>query len=108
MRPAFAHGGGNSAVGVRPSPAPHITLEVALIEFAQQVELTPRLLARERRVANVLDEALEGGVARVDVSALVGAGQEAALPVLRLLDRVAARAHRDEAGQVLVLAAQAV
>ena len=45
---------------------------------------------------------------RVDVGALVDAGQERRLPVLRLGDRVAARAHDDEAGQVLVLGAEPV
>ena len=59
-------------------------------------------------VADVLDQLLDVGVARVDVGALVDAGQEGRLPVLRLLDRVAAGTHGDEAGQVLVLGAQAV
>ena len=48
------------------------------------------------------------GVLRVDVRALIDAGQEAGLPVLRFLNRVAAGAHGDEAGQILVLGAQAV
>ena len=45
---------------------------------------------------------------RVDERALERAGQKARLPVLGVLDRVAAGAHRDEAGQVLILGAQAV
>ena len=45
---------------------------------------------------------------RVDISALEDAGKEAARPVLGLLDRVAAGAHGDEAGEVLVLRPQAV
>ncbi len=47
-------------------------------------------------------------VLRVDVRALIDAGQEAGLPVLRFLNRIAAGAHGDERRQVLVLAAQAV
>ena len=41
---------------------------------------------------------------RVDVRPLVRAGQERRPPVLRGDDRIAAGAHGDEAGQVLVLA----
>ena len=44
----------------------------------------------------------------VDVGPLVGAGEERSAPVLGRHDRIAARTHRDEAGQVLVLRAQAV
>ena len=40
--------------------------------------------------------------------ALVDTRQEARLPVLGILDRHSTRAHRDEAGQVLVFAAEAV
>ncbi len=83
-------------------------LLVALVELAQQVELAALLGQRQRRVADVLDELVHLRVARVDVGALVGAGQEGRLPVLRLLDGIAARTHGDEAGQVLVVAAQAV
>ncbi len=83
-------------------------LLMALVELAQQIELAALLGQRQRRVLDVLDELLDLGVARVDVGALVGAGQEGGLPVLRLLNGVAARTHGDEAGQVLVVAAQAV
>ena len=44
----------------------------------------------------------------VDVRALIDAGQEGRLPVLRLGDRVAAGAEHDEARQVLVLGAEPV
>ena len=47
-------------------------------------------------------------VLRVDVSSLKNARQKPALPVLRFLNRIAARAHRDEPGQILILGAQAV
>ena len=79
-----------------------------LVQLPQQVELAALLRQRQRRVADVLDQLVDVGVPGVDVGALVDARQERRLPVLRLLDRVAAGAHGDEAGQVLVLAAQAV
>ena len=47
-------------------------------------------------------------VLRVDIGALIDAGQEGRLPVLRLLDRVSAGAHGQEAWQVLVVGAQAI
>ena len=59
-------------------------------------------------IADVLDQLLHVGMLRVDVGALVGAGQEGRVPVLRRHDGIAAGTHRDEAGKVLVLAAQAV
>ena len=45
---------------------------------------------------------------RVDVRPLVGARQKRRLPVLRFLNRIAAGAHGDETGQILIFAAQAV
>ena len=59
-------------------------------------------------VADVLDELFDFGVLRVDVGALINAGQKTGLPVLRFLDRITAGTHGDEAGQILVLGAQAV
>ena len=83
-------------------------LQVAGIEPLQQVELLALLRQRDAVVADVLDELLDRRVLRVDVRAFVDAGQEARLPVLRFLDRIADGAHGDERRQVLVLAAQAV
>ena len=84
-------------------------LRVARVELLEQVELLALLAAATMRSLRMCSiSLLDLGVLRVDVGALVDAGQEAGLPVLRLLDRVAAGAHGDEAGQVLVLAAQAV
>ena len=59
-------------------------------------------------VADVLDQLLDLGVARVEIGPLEDARQKRRLPVLRLLDRIAARAHGDEAGQVLILGAQPI
>jgi len=59
-------------------------------------------------VLHELDELLDVRVPRIDVGPLEDAGEEARLPVLRLLQRVAAGAHRDEARKVLVLRAQPV
>ena len=83
-------------------------LRVASVEPFEQVELLALLRQRDAIVANVLDQLLDLRVLRVDVRAFVDAGQESGLPVLRLLNRVAVRAHRDERRQVLVFAAQAV
>src|SRR5262249_45977896 len=80
-------------------------LQVALVELAQEVELLALLSLVDGGVADVFDEPLKGGVARVDVSALVDAGQKGGLPVLRLLNGVTAGAHGNEAGKVLVLRA---
>ena len=59
-------------------------------------------------VADVGDQLLDVGLPGVEVRPLVDARQKRRLPVLGFGDRVAARAHDEEAGQVLVLRAQAV
>ena len=75
-------------------------LQVAAVERSQQVELLALLRAATMRSLRMCSMSCSMvGVLRVDVGALVDAGQEAGLPVLRLLDRVAARAHGDEAGR---------
>ncbi len=58
-------------------------------------------------IADIGQHAFRVEPAVVDVRALENAGQEAVAPQLRADDRLA-RAHDDEAGQVLVLGAQAV
>ena len=78
-------------------------VEVPPVELGQQVELGALGLRADRAVPDVRDQLLDLGVLAVDVRALVDPGQERRLPVLRLGDREAARAHHDEAGQVLVL-----
>src|SRR5690606_27290099 len=83
-------------------------LEVALVERAEKVELIPLRLPRQVVVADVLDQLLDLAMARVDIGPLVDPGEEGRLPVLRLLDRIAARAHGDEAREVSVLGAEAV
>src|SRR5215472_3004106 len=83
-------------------------LEVLLVQLEEQVELAALLGERFVVVANVADELVELGVLRVDVGALVDAGQETGLPVLRLLYGIAAGAHGDEAGEVLIFRAEAV
>ena len=79
--------------------------EVTLGLCAAQAAL---LVAADRFVLDILDQLGDFLVLGVDVRPLEHAGQETGLPVLRFLNRVAARAHRDEAGQVLVFGAQAV
>ncbi len=83
-------------------------LQMALVQLVQQIQLAALLSVADGAVADVLDQAVQLRVPHVDVGALVGARQKCGLPVLRLLNGVAAGAHGDEAGQVLVLAAQAV
>ena len=78
------------------------------VELTEQVELLALGGAREAEVANVLDEFLDASLGGVDVVALVDARQEAALPVLGLLNGEAAGAKRHEAGKVLVLRAEAI
>ena len=83
---------------------PHL-LRVNFVELLEQVELPPLFGQRDELVADVLDEFF-GAVARgVDCRALERAGEERGAEVLRV--HVAGR-ERDEAGQALVLAAEAV
>ena len=82
---------------------------VLLIELAQQIELLRAAPACDTNVVlDVLDQLLDFLVLRVDVGALINARQKGALPVLRFLNRIAARTHRDETRQVLIHRAQAV
>ena len=70
------------------------------IESLDEIELPPLLGEGESAILDVLDQFFDRRVARVDVRALVNAGEKTGLPVLRLLNRVAAWTHGDEAGQV--------
>jgi len=78
------------------------------VELGEQVELLALGGAGEAEVTDVLDEFIDGAFRGVDVVALVDAGEEAALPVLRLLNREAAGAEGHEARQVLVLRAESI
>ena len=81
---------------------------VQCVEPVHQVELPPLGLGALGVVADVLDELGHVGMLGVDVRALERAGQEPRPPVLDAHDRQPAGAHGDEAGQVLILRAQAV
>src|SRR5687768_5995860 len=59
-------------------------------------------------IANVLDQLLDFLVLGIDVGPLKDAWKETSLPVLRLLNRVSSRAHRNETRHVLVLRTEAV
>ena len=63
------------------------------------------MVAATLRVADVLDHAFRVEV--LNVAALIDAGQKAVAPQRRADDRLAGAQH-DEAGQVLVLGAEAV
>ncbi len=82
-------------------------LQVPAVQLVEQIELAALLLARHAIVLDVLDQLLDGRVLAVDVGSLVRAGQKGRTPVLGPFDRIAAGAHGDEAGQVLVFGAQA-
>ena len=83
-------------------------LAVGAVELGQEVELAALGGPGKSAVADVLDELFRGPSGRVDVAALIDPGQEAALPVLRLLDGESVRAQGDEARKVLVLGPEPV
>ena len=85
-----------------------VTVQMAAVQLAQEVELAALGLRADGVVLDVRDQLLDLAVPAVDVGALEDAGQERRLPVLRLGDREPAGAHHDEARQVLVLRPQAV
>jgi hypothetical protein len=69
------------------------------VEPGEQVKLLALVGLRHRLVLHELDQLLDVGVLAIDVGALEHAGQEPGLPVLVLLQRVPARAHRHEPGR---------
>ena len=83
-------------------------LEVVFVQCVEQIELATLLLEIERAVLDELDELIHLRVFRVDVGALVDAGEEGGLPVLRAPRRHAFRAHGDVAGQVFILGTEPV
>src|SRR5262249_58823928 len=80
-------------------------LLMPLVQLQEQIELCALLCRRHPRITDVLDEAVDARMPRVGIRALAGARQKAGLPVLRLLNRITAGAHGDEAGKVLDLRA---
>ena len=82
--------------------------EVLAVERCRQIELPALGIAVEERVADVLDEFLHLPFGGVDVGSLIRAREKGIAPILRALDRIAARAHRHEAGEILVFRSQAV
>ena len=82
--------------------------EVLAVERRRQVELPALGIAVEERVADVLDELLHLPLGGIDVGPLVSPREKGIPPILRALDRIATRAHRHEAGEILVFRSQAV
>ncbi len=84
------------------------SLLMLLIEPSQQIQLSPLLCGRNRKIANVLNQIVDLSMLRIDVGPLVDTRQESALPILRFLNGIAARAHGDESGEILILRSQAI
>ena len=82
--------------------------EMTLVEGRREIELPPLSIAVEHGMPHILDEVLDAGLLCVDIGALEGPRQKGAPPVFGVLDRIAAGAHRHEAGEILVLGAQAI
>ena len=78
------------------------------VELLQQVDLFSLIVAGCVFAFDELDQFFEFGVLRVDVGALVYAGQETGLPVLTFLNGISAGTHGYEAGQTLVFRAESV
>ena len=83
------------------------SLQVQLVQLAQQIELAALLAALELLVANVLDQLVRRPSRCSECSALIDAGQKRRAPELRAHHRQS-RAQHDEARQILVLRAQPV
>ena len=108
LRPACGRPARTTGCALRAARRRAACCEMPAVELLHQVELAALLGGRRRAVADVLDQLVDLGVLGVDVRALIGARQKRDSPVLRGHDRIAAGAHGDEAGQVLILRAQAV
>ena len=81
--------------------------ELQAVQLGEQVELAALLGGRDGLVADVLDQLLGLGFVVGNVGALVDGRQEGRTPELRTDDGQAGTQH-DEAGQVLILGAEAV
>ena len=77
------------------------------IHAGEQIELLSLIRRRSTRALNVRDQVCNLRLAAIEISSLVNARQECTSPVRRIGDRQP-RTHRYEAGQVLVLAAEAI
>src|SRR6266496_2032274 len=73
---------------------------VPFVEGLEQVKLGALFRQRAVIVSDVFDQFFDLGVLGVDVGALIDARKKTALPVLRLLNRITTRTHRNEAGEV--------
>ena len=82
--------------------------QVPAVERRRQIELAALGIAVEEWVADILDEVLHLPLGGVDVGSLIRAGEKGVAPVLRALDRIPTRAHRHEAGEILIFRPQAV
>ena len=77
------------------------------IEARQQIELPPLIGLRRARALNVRKEFRDLRLARVEIRPLIDAGQKRAAPVRGIRDGQAGT-HCHEAGQILILATEAV
>src|SRR5256885_1733949 len=78
------------------------------VELVEQIELLALSGRGDVVVADVLDQFLQIGILRIDESALINTGKKARLPILGVLDRIAAGTHGDEAGEILVFGSKAI
>ena len=83
-------------------------LGMSPVESQREVETSALSLAAGSGVSEILDEFVGGAVLGVDGGGLEGGRKEGAPPVLRRLDRIAARTERYEAGKALVFGAETV
>ncbi len=81
---------------------------VLCIHGVQQIELGPLVGTRGRKILDMLDQLIDVRVRRIDIVALINPGQKAALPVLRFLNRITVRTHRNISRQVLVFGTEPV
>jgi len=81
---------------------------VATVHLLDEIQLSALLLRRDRAMADIGNQLVDLGELCIDVRSLIAARQKGGLPVLGVLDRVAARTQDDERGKILVLGAQTV
>ncbi len=81
---------------------------VPTVHLLDEIQLAALRFGRDGPVADIGNQLIDLGELRIDVRSLVTSRQEGRLPVLGVLDRVAARTKDDERGKVLVLGSQTV
>ena len=74
----------------------------APVEFLKQIQLATLFLERSVVAPDVFNELLDPRMLGIDVRSLEDAGKKSILPVVRVFHRITARAHYDEARQILV------